>query len=130
MIAFAKKTGDYAVLSQTDLSVIALTYQYEVEANGEEHIRSIPGQAIPQSRSLQYEIPSSGKPLSEVVSTLEGDLESNSPAIIDNNQNIPSIEQVLLETKQSDISSDHEEDILANTERITEQTNMSRPPSL
>lgn len=35
------------MLSQTDLSVIALTYQYEAEVNGEKWIRSEPGQALP-----------------------------------------------------------------------------------
>ncbi|ORY23531.1 Nin one binding Zn-ribbon like-domain-containing protein [Naematelia encephala] len=44
VIAFAKKTGDFAVLSQTDLSVIALTYQYEVLENGAVNIRAEPGQ--------------------------------------------------------------------------------------
>jgi len=34
------------VLSQTDLSVIALTYQYEVVANGDENIRTTPGEQI------------------------------------------------------------------------------------
>lgn len=42
MVAFARKTGDIAVLSQTDLGVIALTYQYEALTNGEAHIRTEP----------------------------------------------------------------------------------------
>lgn len=40
MTAFARKTGDIAVLSTTDLSVIALTYQHEVAENGEGNIRT------------------------------------------------------------------------------------------
>jgi RNA-binding protein NOB1 len=44
VVAFAKKTGDYAVLSQTDLSVIALTCQYELEVNGDQNVRSVPGE--------------------------------------------------------------------------------------
>lgn len=44
VVAFAKKTGDYAVLSQTDMSVIALTCQYEIAANGEKYVRSQPGE--------------------------------------------------------------------------------------
>lgn len=44
VVAFAKKTGDYAVLSQTDMSVIALTCQYEIAANGEKYVRSHPGE--------------------------------------------------------------------------------------
>jgi RNA-binding protein NOB1 len=44
VVAFAKRTGDYAVLSQTDLSVIALTCQYELEVNGDKNVRSQPGE--------------------------------------------------------------------------------------
>lgn len=43
VIAFAKKTGDYSVLSQPDLHVIALTYAIEVEKHGTSRIRSEPG---------------------------------------------------------------------------------------
>nr|CAG4646340.1 EOG090X07WR [Macrothrix elegans] len=39
---FSKKTGDYATLSATDIKVLALTYQLEVQANGHEHIKSEP----------------------------------------------------------------------------------------
>lgn len=45
--AFARKTGDYAVLSSTDMGVIALTYQWEVKVNGDERIRTDPGQKLP-----------------------------------------------------------------------------------
>lgn len=44
--AFAKKTGDYNVLSSTDLGVIALTWQWEVAVNGKEGVRSSPGQVV------------------------------------------------------------------------------------
>ena len=44
MIEFAKKTGDYAVLSQVDLGVVALTLQYELAENGEANVRSQPGE--------------------------------------------------------------------------------------
>ncbi|CDZ98705.1 Predicted RNA-binding protein Nob1p involved in 26S proteasome assembly [Phaffia rhodozyma] len=37
--AFAKQTGDYAVLSHTDLCVLALTYAVEVEENGHWRVR-------------------------------------------------------------------------------------------
>ncbi|KAF9292648.1 Nin1 binding protein [Mortierella alpina] len=40
--AFARKTGDYAVLSATDLRVLALTYQLEFEACGMKRIRTEP----------------------------------------------------------------------------------------
>lgn len=39
---FAKKTGDFATLSLTDLSVLALTYQLEKQNVGVEHLRKEP----------------------------------------------------------------------------------------
>lgn len=42
MTEFSKKTGDYSTLSATDIKVMALTYQLEVEANGSEHLKSEP----------------------------------------------------------------------------------------
>jgi len=39
---FSKKTGDYASLSATDIQVMALTYQLEVEANSHEHLNKEP----------------------------------------------------------------------------------------
>lgn len=42
MTEFAKKTGDYASLSATDIKVLALTYQLEVEVNGSEHLKTEP----------------------------------------------------------------------------------------
>ena len=42
MTEFSKKTGDYSTLSATDIKVMALTYQLEIEANGNEHIKTEP----------------------------------------------------------------------------------------
>lgn len=39
---FAKKTGDYATLSLTDLTVIALTYELEKQEIGIDHLRTEP----------------------------------------------------------------------------------------
>ncbi|KAG0637447.1 Nin one binding Zn-ribbon like-domain-containing protein [Tuber brumale] len=42
---FAKKTGDFSVLSVTDLQLLALTYELEVELNGGDwRLKSVPGQ--------------------------------------------------------------------------------------
>lgn len=46
VIAFAKKTGDYQALSFTDIKVIALCLQLEIELNGCSHIRSNPLPAV------------------------------------------------------------------------------------
>ncbi|KAG6615505.1 RNA-binding protein NOB1 [Phytophthora cinnamomi] len=42
VVNFSRKTGDFTYLSLTDLRVMALSYQLEVEANGAEHLRSSP----------------------------------------------------------------------------------------
>jgi len=39
---FSKKTGDFYALSSTDVKVIALTYELEVAANGDSHLRKQP----------------------------------------------------------------------------------------
>lgn len=51
MTAFAKQTGDYSVLSHTDLCVLALTYAVEVEENGHWRVREELGK-VSQSCSL------------------------------------------------------------------------------
>jgi len=55
VVAFARKTGDIAVLSATDLSVIALTYQWEVAENGEKNIRTDPKQKKPMGELASSE---------------------------------------------------------------------------
>ncbi|CEG47875.1 rna-binding protein nob1 [Plasmopara halstedii] len=42
VVNFSRKTGDFAYLSLTDLRVMALSYQLEVEANGSNHLRTSP----------------------------------------------------------------------------------------
>ncbi|XP_071346028.1 RNA-binding protein NOB1 [Trachinotus anak] len=39
---FSKKTGDYPSLSATDIKVLALTYQLELEHDGSQHLRGEP----------------------------------------------------------------------------------------
>lgn len=43
---FAKKTGDYASLSATDLQVLALTYQLEAEIVGVAHLNKEPDKKV------------------------------------------------------------------------------------
>lgn len=43
---YAKVTGDYPVLSVTDMRVLALTYMLEVERNGVEYLRQIPEKPV------------------------------------------------------------------------------------
>lgn len=39
---FSKKTGDYPSLSATDIKVLALTYQLELENVGSQHLKTEP----------------------------------------------------------------------------------------
>lgn len=48
---FAKKTGDYSVLSRPDLEVLALGYELECERNGGDwRLRNVPGQKMMNGR--------------------------------------------------------------------------------
>lgn len=48
---FAKKSGDFSVLSRTDLEILALTYELEVRfSDGKNHLRQLPGQRLPISK--------------------------------------------------------------------------------
>ncbi|PYH42745.1 rRNA-binding endoribonuclease [Aspergillus saccharolyticus JOP 1030-1] len=67
---FARKTGDRAVLSRTDLEVIALAYEVECERNGGDwRLRSVPGQKQVN-----------GKPPASVAQEPKSDQEADKPA--------------------------------------------------
>jgi RNA-binding protein NOB1 len=51
--AFAKLTGDIAVLSQADIRVLALTYALEVEKNGTRRLREAPGKLSQEERERE-----------------------------------------------------------------------------
>ncbi|KAL7420195.1 20S-pre-rRNA D-site endonuclease nob1 [Cryptotrichosporon argae] len=43
---YARESGDYAVLSATDMGVVALTWMWEVRENGEGNLRRAPGEKV------------------------------------------------------------------------------------
>lgn len=47
---FARKTGDLAVLSKSDLEVLALTFELEQQRNGLSNIRTVPGQQLQKTK--------------------------------------------------------------------------------
>uniref|UniRef100_A0A8C5QTA6 RNA-binding protein NOB1 n=1 Tax=Leptobrachium leishanense TaxID=445787 RepID=A0A8C5QTA6_9ANUR len=51
---FSKKTGDYASLSATDIKVLALAHQLEVEHVGREHLRAEPPQKVTVKATAQH----------------------------------------------------------------------------
>lgn len=51
--AFAKLTGDFAVLSMNDVHIIALAYELEVELNGDERLRKYPGEVTKYDEEVQ-----------------------------------------------------------------------------
>ncbi|KAM4018698.1 RNA-binding protein NOB1 [Anomaloglossus baeobatrachus] len=51
---FSKKTGDYVSLSATDIKVLALTYQLEVEHVGADHIRKEPTQKVSVTSTAKH----------------------------------------------------------------------------
>ncbi len=49
---YANCTGDYGVLSHTDLGVIALTYELELEKNGKKNIKELPEEQQQQPKKI------------------------------------------------------------------------------
>ena len=46
---FARRTGDYAILSRTDIEVLALSYELDcVQHGGDSRLRKSPGQSLPK----------------------------------------------------------------------------------
>ena len=151
-MAFAKKTGDYAVLSQTDVSVIALTYQYEVMENGEENIRTEPGQKTP-SQSLPTGIRSTGQSVPKVEGgngkdgesededdsdeedeeeVGEGDEEDEAQAHEPDQAEVSSqsIDQVLLQSDSTTVDKDHSfSPIASSSPNSPPSTQHALPPS-
>jgi len=58
---FSKKTGDYASLSITDLKVLAVTYDLQVEKEGSDHLKDEPV----VKKTVQFYKPSQGVPLGD-----------------------------------------------------------------
>ncbi|ORX34902.1 Nin one binding Zn-ribbon like-domain-containing protein [Kockovaella imperatae] len=119
VVAFARKTGDYAVLSKTDLSVVALTWQYEVLENGKEGIRKEPGQklarpdgphGLAESENKQDEPNTGGDDGSDSDGSQHGeeDVVVAPPEDGEVNAASKSIEHILLDDDKADgASSDH-----------------------
>ncbi|OQS03607.1 RNA-binding protein NOB1 [Thraustotheca clavata] len=57
--AFARLTGDFQFLSLTDLRIMALTYMFERETNGVEHIRTKPKMAETVVSGVKSAVPQS-----------------------------------------------------------------------
>uniref|UniRef100_A0A3Q1G5K2 RNA-binding protein NOB1 n=1 Tax=Acanthochromis polyacanthus TaxID=80966 RepID=A0A3Q1G5K2_9TELE len=54
---FSKKTGDYPSLSATDIKVLALTYQLQLEHVGSQNLKTEPEQKVPESTRRHPETP-------------------------------------------------------------------------
>ncbi|KAF9972799.1 Nin1 binding protein [Actinomortierella ambigua] len=76
--AFARKTGDLAVLSATDLRVLALTYQLEVAANGTRRIRTEPVKSNTQSGSVKPQQPKRTKNKAKEVTDFDDETQEQS----------------------------------------------------
>lgn len=50
---FSKKTGDYPSLSATDIKVLALTYQLELEHVGAQHLKTEPEVKVPAEQETE-----------------------------------------------------------------------------
>lgn len=69
---FARLTGDFASLSLTDLKLMALTYELEVEELGDVHIRAEP----PRLQTLKARAPETKKPDGKTKAAFNNDAAS------------------------------------------------------
>ncbi|KAF9148618.1 Nin1 binding protein [Linnemannia schmuckeri] len=79
--AFARKTGDSAVLSATDLRVLALTYQLEFENCGMKRIRTEPVRANVQPTGNKP--PATPRRTKNSAKEITGDFEDEEPTTAD-----------------------------------------------
>jgi RNA-binding protein NOB1 len=128
VVAFAKKTGDYAVLSQTDLSVIALTCQYELEVNGDKNVRSQPGEKKASSNTANNAKPSAkGKGKEKAIQEEQAhEVTANEPVEQETSDVVA--EEVDEEDEEEEDSQDTEE-VEKVTEALEQTTITDSPPS-
>ncbi|TDH70408.1 hypothetical protein CCR75_000378 [Bremia lactucae] len=62
VVDFSRKTGDFSYLSLTDLRVMALSYQLEVESNNSDHLRSSPSLSQTVTRAANGKIIGGSQP--------------------------------------------------------------------
>ncbi|KAF2497145.1 D-site 20S pre-rRNA nuclease [Lophium mytilinum] len=92
---FAKKTGDFAVLSRPDLEILALAYELECEKNGGNwRLRSVPGQ-----KELNGPFPSKEK---ETQSPNAQQIDASQPSVTaqETSETAPSATQLPTETPE------------------------------
>lgn len=95
---FARKTGDRAVLSRTDIEVLALAYEVECERNGGDwRLRSVPGQKQVN-----------GKPPAKVAETESGQPQQEA-AKTEENMEQPAIEQVTEDLRTASLENKEQE---------------------
>ncbi|KXS12670.1 hypothetical protein M427DRAFT_34668 [Gonapodya prolifera JEL478] len=101
--SFAKKTGDFSVLSVTDLKVLALTWMLEKEARGSAHLRLAP-------RPPTVVVPGADSNGTVQKESVQGSVEA--PAVVEEEhkeeQGRKEGEEVI--ARQSDSDSDSEDD--------------------
>lgn len=76
--AFAKQTGDYSVLSQPDLQVLALTYALEVQRHGQWRIRDTLGGKTGQQKQSQQQKEHAGNQKQKVGKEIVDDAKERS----------------------------------------------------
>ncbi|KAF9133940.1 Nin1 binding protein [Mortierella sp. 14UC] len=107
--AFARKTGDLAVLSATDLRVLALAYQLELETCGMKRIRAEPLRANVQPTGNRP--PATPRRTKHSAKEVTGDFEDeeSTTATTEEGQQDQEQENTVLEEESEDESDDDEE---------------------
>ncbi|KAL2825906.1 Nin one binding Zn-ribbon like-domain-containing protein [Aspergillus cavernicola] len=117
---FARKTGDRAVLSRTDIEVLALAYEIECERNcGDWRLRSVPGQKQVN-----------GKPPAKLAERAAGNQPQEAAKADETTEN-PEVEQVTEDLKTTTLESKEQEQKVESSEtekpEAAEEVNPQEP---
>ncbi|KAK3829226.1 MAG: Nin one binding Zn-ribbon like-domain-containing protein [Benniella sp.] len=119
--AFARKTGDYAVLSATDLRVLALTYQLEFQHCGMKRIRTEPLRPNVQAGNKPT-LPKRTKHSAKEITGEFSDEESTNKPNDQTQENTNSQCNTVLEEGQESDDEEDEGEIQEMTEQLGQMT--------
>ncbi|KAI8050970.1 Nin one binding Zn-ribbon like-domain-containing protein [Syncephalis plumigaleata] len=101
IIRFAKLTGDFAVLSMTDIKVMALAYTLEKERNGIAHLKTMPTTRTATANTQRPIVYVSGRRLEQPFHTEE---KKQQQSKVENDSSVDKMENKEVNTSQLEAS--------------------------
>ncbi|GLA04257.1 nin1 binding protein [Aspergillus niger] len=118
---FARKTGDRAVLSKTDIEVLALAYEVECERNGGDwRLRSVPGQKQVNGKPPVKEEKAEEKGEEAKAEEAKGETEGETTQKEENKDEVAEVDAVAEDLKNAN---------LEDKETSTQETEVQNAPA-